>query len=41
MDGATRLVGAPADLRPGQIVPAVVTAAEGVDLVARIDGSPW
>ena len=34
VDGSTTLVGGPLTLRPGDLVRARVTAAEGVDLVA-------
>jgi hypothetical protein len=34
-------VGASGDLARGQLVHAVVTGSEGVDLVARQDGAPW
>ncbi|HVT70967.1 MAG TPA: 30S ribosomal protein S12 methylthiotransferase RimO, partial [Trebonia sp.] len=40
VDGVVRLTGADGVPR-GRFVPAVVTAAEGVDLVARADGAPW
>jgi MiaB/RimO family radical SAM methylthiotransferase len=35
VDGSTTLVGAVAGLRPGDLVPAVVTGTEGVDLIAE------
>ena len=36
VDGSTTLVGAVAGLKPGDLVPAVVTGTEGVDLVATV-----
>jgi ribosomal protein S12 methylthiotransferase RimO len=36
VDGSTTLVGAVSDLRPGDLVQAVVTGTEGVDLVASV-----
>ena len=35
VDGSTTLVGAVAGLRPGDLVPALVTGTEGVDLIAE------
>ena len=35
VDGSTTLVGAVAGLRPGDLVRAVVTGTEGVDLIAE------
>jgi ribosomal protein S12 methylthiotransferase RimO len=40
VDGVVRLTGADGVPR-GRFVPAVVTGADGVDLVARADGAPW
>jgi ribosomal protein S12 methylthiotransferase len=37
VDGSTTLVGAVAGLKPGDLVSAVVTATEGVDLIATVD----
>ena len=36
VDGTTTLVGLPADARIGDVVTAVVTAADGADLVAEV-----
>jgi ribosomal protein S12 methylthiotransferase len=41
VDGTTRLLGTIEDVRRGQFVTAVVSDAEGVDLVGRADGAPW
>jgi hypothetical protein len=39
-DGTTTLTPGSAAGR-GQLVPALVTATEGIDLIARPDGLPW
>ena len=39
VDGTTTLTGLPAGVRVGDLVTAVVTASDGVDLVARAEGS--
>ncbi len=39
-DGVTTLESTP-PLRRGQLVRATVTASDGVDLIARVDGKPW
>jgi ribosomal protein S12 methylthiotransferase len=41
VDGVVRLAGADSVAPRGRIVPAFVTASDGVDLVARPTGAPW
>jgi hypothetical protein len=40
-DGAVQLTGDGSPVRSGDIVPAVVVAASGVDLVAQVGAATW